>query len=194
MNKRCLTLTEEQYRECVKLLRTGFFLDGVHVKPNDRISTIVVLQACLGLRLSDTLSLSLSSFVRDGDRYRLDIVEQKTQKVRRFSVPMQVYSFIQDYAIRNKIGIDAKLFAITERQCQRHLNKVFTKMGLPVRNYGSHSFRKYFATSVYVNNNYDIRLVQQLLQHSSPAITPVYIGISQKTIEDALEKTAGNLI
>ncbi len=37
-----------------------------------------------------------------------------------------------------------------------------------------------------LNNNYNILLVQQLLQHSSAAITQRYIGISSKELEDAL--------
>lgn len=136
----------------------------------------------------------MSSFIKDGSRYRLDIREQKTKKVRIFTVPVEVYSFIQDYAISNSFGVDTKLFDISERQVQRHLNKVFKKMNLPLRNYGSHSFRKYFATQVYLNNEFNIELVRVLLQHSSVAITQRYIGISTKQVEDALAGTVSNLI
>ena len=136
----------------------------------------------------------MSSFIKDGSRYRLDIREQKTKKVRIFTVPVEVYSFIQDYAISNNFGVDTKLFDISERQVQRHLNKVFKKMNLPLRNYGSHSFRKYFATQVYLNNEFNIELVRVLLQHSSVAITQRYIGISTKQVEDALAGTVSNLI
>ena len=59
-----------------------------------------------------------------------------------------------------------------------------SELGYP--NIGTHSFRKFFATEIYVNNNYNIILVQQLLQHSSAAITQRYIGISSKELEDAL--------
>lgn len=194
MNKKCIALTEEQYKESIRLLRSGFVLNGVIVKPNERIATLEVVQACLGLRLGDCLSLRMSSFLRDGSRYRLDIKEQKTGKERSFTVPIEVYSFIQDYAIANAIGVDAKLFDISERQVQRHLNKVFTKMGLPLRNYGSHSYRKYFATQVYVDNDMNIELVRVLLQHSSIAITQRYIGIETRQIEDALAKTVENLV
>ena len=136
----------------------------------------------------------MSSFIKDGSRYRLDIKEQKTGKLRTFTVPVEVYSFIQDYAIKNAIGVDAKLFDISERQVQRHLNKVFTKMGLPLRQYGSHSYRKFFATQIYLDNDMNIALVQVLLQHSSVAITQRYIGISTKQVEDALAGTVNNLI
>jgi len=194
MNKRCVALTTDQYKQSIELLRNGFMLDGVLIKPNPRIATIEVLQASLGLRLGDTLALKMSSFIKDGNRYRLDIFEEKTKKVRNFTVPLEIYSFIQQYALDNNIGMDTKLFDISERQVERHLNKVFSKMELPLRNYGSHSYRKYFATQVYLNNEMNIALVQVLLQHSSVAITQRYIGISNKQVEDALAGTVSNLI
>ena len=194
MNKRCLTLTDEQYKESIDLLRSGFMLGQTLIKPNVRIATIEVLQATLGLRLGDILKLKMTSFVKDGNRFRLEMVEQKTKKVRRFTIPLEVYSYLQSYAIAHNIGAEAKLFDISERQVQRHLNKVFAKMELPLRQYGSHSFRRYFATKVYVNNDYNIRLVQTLLQHSSPSITQLYIGISEKAVEEALAGTVTNLI
>jgi len=140
MNKRCVALTDEQYRESISLLRSGFILDERLIKPNERIAAVEVLQATLGLRLGDTLKLKMCSFIKDGSRYRLDIKEQKTGKMRTFTVPIEVYSFIQDYAISNNIGADAKLFDISERQVERHMNKVFTKMGLPLRQYGTHRY------------------------------------------------------
>lgn len=90
--------------------------------------------------------------------------------------------------------VDAKLFDISERQVERHMNKVFTKMGLPLRQYGTHSARKLFATKVYVENDYNIELVRVLLQHSSVVTTQRYIGIQQKQVEDALAGTVVNLV
>ena len=194
MNKRCVALTQEQYERSIELMRNGFMLSGVLVKPNGRIAAVEVVQACLGLRLGDTLRLCMSSFIKDGGRWRLDIVEQKTGKVRQFTVPVEVYSFIQDYAMDRGISRSARLFDISERQVERHLNKVFEKMGLPLRQYGSHSFRKFFATKVYLDNEMNIELVRVLLQHSSVAISQKYIGISQKMVEDALAKTASHII
>lgn len=169
-------------------------LEDVFVKPNERIATIEVLQATLGLRLGDILKLKLSSFIRDGDRWRLDIREEKTKKMRTFTVPNEVYSFVQEYCIERGIGKDAKLFDISKRQVERHLNKVFMKMGLSLRSYGSHSFRKLFATQVYIDSEYNAELVRVLLQHSSLNTTQRYLSIGSKQIEDALAKTVSNLI
>ena len=193
MNKRCVALSDEQYRESIRLLREGFVLEGKIIKPNPRIATVAVLQASLGLRLGDVLQLNMGSFIKESGRWKLNIKEQKTGKVRDFTVPVEVYSFIQDYAINMEISNTAKLFDISERQVERHLNKVFSKMELPLRSFGSHSYRKYFATRVYLDNEMNIMIVKTLLQHSSVAVTQRYIGLSQKTVEDALAKTVAHL-
>lgn len=192
-NKKCLALTDEEYEKCIQLIRSGFELDGVHIKPNDRIATICIIQSCLGLRLGDILKLRMSSFVKDGNRYRLDIREQKTNKSRQFTVPVEIYSFIQEYAIDRGISKDAKLFDISERQVQRHLNLVFKKMHL-VGSHSSHSFRKRFITKIYNENNHDIELCRILLQHSSVQITQRYIGIRSEQVESALASTISNII
>lgn len=57
----------------------------------------------------------------------------------------------------------------------------------------THSFRKFFATQIYINNDYNVRLVQELLQHSSIAITQKYLGISSKQLENAIQNNL-NLI
>lgn len=186
MNKKTIALTEEQYKNIISTMRAGFVCsDGHVVKPNKKIATALTLEANLGLRISDILQLRLSAIIRDGDRYRLNIVEQKTKKKREFTVPTDVYIYIQNYALENNISPAAKLFDIGERAVNKHLHLVCDYLGY--EGIGSHSFRKYFATSIYVNNNYDINLVRVLLQHSSTVTTQRYIGIQNKNIEDALQ-------
>ena len=186
MNKKTIALTEEQYKNIISTMRTGVVCpDGHIVKPNKKIATALTLEANLGLRISDILQLRLSAIIRDGDRYRLNIVEQKTKKKREFTVPTDIYIYIQNYALENNINPAAKLFDIGERAVNKHLHLVCDYLGY--EGIGSHSFRKYFATSIYVNNNYDINLVRVLLQHSSTVTTQRYIGIQNKNIEDALQ-------
>ena len=186
LNKKTISLTEEQYKNIISTMRAGFICsDGHVVKPNKKIATALTLEANLGLRISDILQLRLSDIIRDGDRYRLNIVEQKTKKKREFTVPTDIYIYIQNYSLENNINPAAKLFDIGERAVNKHLQLVCDYLGY--EGIGSHSFRKYFATSIYVNNNYDINLVRVLLQHSSTVTTQRYIGIQNKNIEDALQ-------
>ena len=186
MNKKTIALTEEQYKKIISTITSGFIcLDGHVVKPNKRIATALSLEANLGLRISDILQLRLSAIIRDGDRYRLNIVEQKTKKKREFTVPTDIYIYIQNYALDNNINPSAKLFDMSERAVNKHLKLVCDYLGYS--GIGSHSFRKYFATSIYTNNHYDINLVRVLLQHSSTVTTQRYIGLQSKEIENALQ-------
>ena len=182
MNKKTKALTTEQYKEIIQTMKQGF--SGS--RPNERIATALVLEGNLGLRISDILKLRLCDIVRDGDRYRLEIVEQKTGKRRIFTVPLVLYQYIENYCLRNGIGRMETIFPITERMVQKQLRIVCEYLGY--EGISTHSFRKWYATEIYKANGYDIVLVQRLLQHSSAATTQRYIGIEPQRIEDAIQK------
>ena len=186
MNKRTKAVDEETYKSIVSVMKEGFTHAGVEYKPNQRIATVLILEYNLGLRVGDILNLTVDSFVKDGSRYRLDIYEQKTGKYRNFTVPDEVYQFIRDYAYEHNVSPKSRLFPITERAVLKHLKVVCEYLRLS--GIGSHSFRKAFATNVYVNNHYNIELVRTLLQHSSVTVTQRYIGIGSKELEDAIQK------
>lgn len=135
MNKKTVALTAEQYKEIITTMKNGF----CGCKPNERIATALMLEANLGLRISDILELRLSD-----------------------------------------------IFPITERAVQKQLKLVCDYLGYT--GISTHSFRKFYATEIYRDSGYNIALVQQLLQHSSSAITQRYIGIQQQEIEQAIEQ------
>lgn len=179
-NKTTVALTREQYREIIETIQDGF----TGQKPNDRVATILMLEANLGIRVGDILALRPCDIIRDGNRYRLDIVEQKTGKKRRFTVPVILYQFIENYCFRNMIGRRERIFPITVRNVQMILQRTCDYLGY--EGISTHSFRKYYATEIYKDNNHNIVLVQHLLQHSSAATTQRYIGIEPKAVEDAI--------
>ena len=182
MNKKTLALTVEQYTEIIETMRAGF----AGCRPNIRIATALVIEANLGLRISDIIKLKLNSIVQDGDRYRLDIIEQKTGKQRTFTVPVVIYNYIKMYALENGIKPHEIIFPITERAVQKQLKLVVDYLGMA--GVGTHSFRKFYATRIYNDSGHDIALVQQLLQHSSPVTTQAYIGIQSKQLEEAIKQ------
>lgn len=181
MNKSTVALTVEQYKEIIQTMKKGF----TGCRPNERIATALMLEANLGLRISDILKLRLSDIVKDGERYRLSIVEQKTQKARNFTVPIALYQYIRCYCLDNDIAPDHIIFPVTARTVQKQLKIVCDY--LDIKGISTHSFRKFYATEIYKNSNYNIALVQALLQHSSAAVTQRYIGIQQKEVEQAIE-------
>lgn len=186
-NKKTIALTKEQHKDIIDIMRIGF--SGC--RPNNRIATALLIESNLGIRVSDIIKLRMKDIIKDGNRYRLDIVEQKTGKSRTFTVPLELYQYIQQYAIDNDIKSDDVLFPISDRAIQKQLKLVCDYLGY--EGISTHSFRKFFATNIYLNNDYNIVLVQELLQHSSPAITQRYIGLGSKELEQAIQNNL-NLI
>ena len=184
MNKKTKALTTEQYTEIIKTMKEG----SSAFRSNERIATALVLEGNLGLRISDILKLRPSDIVRDGDRYRLEITEQKTGKRRVFTVPLVIEQYIENYCLRNGIGRNDLIFPITERAVQKQLSLICDYLGY--QGISTHSFRKWYATEIYKANGYDIALVQRLLQHSSAAVTQRYIGIEPQRIETAIQNHA----
>lgn len=180
MNKKTKALSTEQYKEIIQTLREGCCC----IRANERIAMALIVEANLGIRISDVLKLRLNDIIKDGERYRLDIIEQKTGKTRTFTVPLVIRQYIENYCLRNGIKGEEKIFPITERAVQKQLAIVCDYLGYD--GIGSHSFRKWYATEIYKNNNYDIALVQTLLQHSSISTTQKYIGIEPQLIEQAI--------
>ena len=158
--------THEQYETIIKTLYEGI---GDCIQPNPRIATILVIEANVGLRIGDTLSLRRSSFIKTPSGHAFNIVEHKTGKIRRFKVQEQVYNFLLEYADSEGIEGDDLIFPIGVRAVQKH------------------SFRKYFGTEIYYKNGKDIELVRRLYQHSSAAVTARYLGVTDEKIEQALD-------
>ena len=181
MNKKTLALTTEQYKEIIVTMKEGF----CGMRPNERVATALVLEGNLGIRISDIIKLRSKDIVLDGDRYRLEITEQKTGKKRIFTVPLVIRQYIENYCLRNNIGENDLIFPITERAIQKQLALTCDYLGFS--GISTHSFRKWYATEIYKNNGYDIALVQRLLQHSSASITQRYIGIEPQRIEEAIQ-------
>ena len=181
MNKKTKALTTEQYKEIIQTMKEGF----AGCRPNERIATALVLEGNLGLRISDIVKLRPCDIVRDGERYRLEVVEQKTGKQRVFTVPLVIAQYIENYCLRNRIRSEDRMFPVSERAVQKQLAIVCDYLGY--EGISTHSFRKWYATEIYKTNGYDIALVQRLLQHSSAATTQRYIGIEPQRIEKAIE-------
>lgn len=186
-NKKTRAVTREEFEKIISTIRTGFTLpNGDRVRPNERVSVALTLQANLGLRIGDIVHLRLADIIFEGGRYHLDIVEQKTGKSRTFTVPAEVYIYLQNYAIQQGLKSTQKLFPLTVRAVQLHLQKVCRYLG--ITGVSTHSFRKFFAVSIYMENDYNVELVRQLLQHSSVAVTQHYLSVEPKIVEQALQK------
>ena len=173
----------EEYKNIMELLNNGFkyTLEGKEkvFRPNTQIALILSLQANMGLRIGDILSLKLSSFKGN----RLQIREDKTDKLQYREINPAITNMVMEYALENNIKKNDDLFKITPRAVQKQLKIICDYLDL--ENISTHSFRKMYATIQYEANNNNIELVKELLNHSSIATTQRYIRVSQKEINKA---------
>lgn len=185
MNYKTRAITKEEYIEIIQTLRNGF----LNHRPNNKVATALILEANLGIRISDIVDFSLDKVVKEGNKYRLNLVEQKTKKQRNFTIPNELMQFIQQYCIDNNIKSNERIINITERAVQKQLDFVCDYLGL--EDVSTHSFRKFFSHNLRdncENEKEGIIVVKEALQHSSIETTMRYLEIERSKVDRALEK------
>ena len=140
----------------------------------------------IGLRVNDLLSITWEDIFKPGTRQFKEYFvpkEQKTKKIRQIFINKSFRAAVKEYL---KYVPDVKLegYVFTNRQGDRlsdasvdKLMKLLEK-NLGLENLSTHSLRKTFAYHMYMQTQ-DLSLVQEILQHSSVAVTRRYLGISQ---------------
>ncbi|MBS5860190.1 site-specific integrase [bacterium] len=141
-----------------------------------------------GLRVSDILNLNIEDVE---NKSYVEIYEQKTSKYKRFPLNKKLKELIKLYLVEREktyaIGDDEPLFVgkkhcrLDRSQVYRFINDACKHLEITA-NVGTHTMRKTFGYFFYKQNN-DVALLQKILNHSSPAITLRYIGISQEEID-----------
>lgn len=143
-----------------------------------------------GLRISDLLNLTVNDVIEKGkmkDRIRLR--EKKTNKFKDFPLSDNAKLSIKEYLKTRGYKENEPLFIsrknkgfLLRQQAYKIINDVAKSIGIKDK-IGTHTLRKTFGYHAY-NNGYDITLIQKLFNHSTPAITLRYIGITQEELDD----------
>lgn len=146
----------------------------------------------VGLRINDLLSITWQDIFKPGTRqFNIYFVpkEQKTKKVRQIFINDSFKAAVKEY-LKYVPGAKLEGYVFTNRQGDRLSDASVDKMlkllekELGLENLSTHSLRKTFAYHLYIQTN-DLSLVQEILQHSSVAVTRRYLGISQQVKEKA---------
>lgn len=160
------------------------------LKTDDRkfkIAFLAIVGINMGLRISDILQLKHQDLKSDN----IILNEQKTKKRREIRINDNVKAAYKIY--RERIGIvsdDEFLFksqkgvVFSVRHVNRLLKEVF---GTKSKNISSHSLRKTFGRRIWENDHYSERsliLLSKLFNHTSPAITRIYLGIQQEELDN----------
>lgn len=176
-------VTEAEFNKIIKLLAEGFeYTKGKQhkvVMPNKKVALALTIEATTGLRISDVVRLTLNDFVKN--RGTLEIHEKKTNKLQYRQINLALVSMVEQYAIDNDLRKNDIIIDCSIRNIQRYLRMATDYLDL--QNIGTHSFRKYFATSVFKSTK-DIRLLQVLLNHSSIGTTQRYLVVDQDRMNE----------
>ena len=176
-------LEYDEYMTIITLCQKGFtYKDEYGVKhifrPNKQLAMTFILQANLGLRISDVLKLKPSTFKND----KLEVIEKKTGKLQYRTINRNLKELIYEYALENNIKSNDYLIKVKVRAIQKQLAIIANYLNLT--NISSHSFRKLFGVTVYNQTNGNIELLKELFNHSSISTTQRYIKVSQKQIDE----------
>lgn len=183
-----LSADDNIYKAVVKVFREGFTgADGISHRPSPKMAAIVITQANFGIRIGDLVKLRLSDIVREGDFYRLNIIEEKTGKNRPYPVPLAVYDFLFSYCHENGISPDSRIFPVTTRAVQKQIKAACDYLGF--EDISTHSFRKHAGQEIYKNSGYDIVAAQEFYSHASVQITQRYLKRSSKQLQEAIDKS-----
>ena len=157
-----------------------------------RDAALFLLGINSGLRVSDLIKLNCADVMetRTRTKMRIRLREKKTGKGKDFPLADAAKEAILEYlSTRKGWKMEEPLFMsrkdhghLQRAQVLRILSGAAKRVGI-ADSIGTHSMRKTFGYMAH-QSGYDITVIQKLLNHSSPAITLAYIGITQDQLDD----------
>lgn len=164
------------------------------LKNNPRNYLMFIIGINTALRASDLLELKYADVMDEKGNLHshFELKETKTKKNNKIVMTKGVQKALTEYIEDNYKGnLEHYLFQsrkgdnkpINRKTAWNIINQTAQSIGL--KNIGSHSLRKTFAYHQYKMGT-DITLLQDMLNHSSPATTLLYIGITQDEKDRAI--------
>jgi site-specific recombinase XerD len=152
-----------------------------HTK-NAEQEALVALGGFMGLRVSETLQMTTSDFdVHD----MLATVRGKGDKTRIVPLSKQAWHHIAPAYVYSLSRPDGRLVTYQDRFARQLITNLGNKANLK-RKVTSHDLRATFATAAYDKTG-DIRVVQELLGHSSSETTEIYTGVRLDSMREAVD-------
>lgn len=160
----------------------------MNTKKNLRDDALIELLYSTGLRVSEIANLKLKDInlkkseikiLGKGNKERIVIFNNKSkEKIIRYLKNDKRYISIKTEALfQNKFKE-----ALSTRSIQRILKKYLNFSGINSK-YSTHTLRHTFATHL-LEGGADIKVIQQLMGHSSPETTKIYTHVSSSTLKN----------
>ena len=160
-------------------------------KPRDLL--LFTLGINNGIRTGDLLKLKVSDLkdLKPGDS--IQIKESKTQKVNVLSINKEVHKSLRHFLVTQNPKDDEYLFksrnttlALTVMTVNRMVKSWCRAINLP-GNYGAHTLRKTFGYIQRTKFGVGFEVLCRRFNHSSPAITMRYLGITDQEVYSILQ-------
>jgi site-specific recombinase XerD len=150
--------------------------------PNLKHRTILAMLYGSGLRISELINLKLSDL--DLQRKQVIVRQSKGRKDRVVALSEKIYGLLNDYL--HSYRPDTYLFngqqalRYTSGSVRNFLKAAVQRAGIQKR-VTPHTLRHTYATHL-IESGVDLKFVQELLGHSKPETTQIYLHISQKKL------------
>ena len=160
-----------------------------------RMSLFIGCGCFFGLRVSDLRKLTWSMLLND-DKFTL--TEQKTGKRRVVKINSDFQKHIKQCCVALKITnkdeacfLSRKNMVMSTQRINIRLKEIKRRYNIKIDNFSCHSLRKAFGRRVFEQSgeNAQMALVKlsELFNHSSVAITKIYLGLRQDELLEAYD-------
>jgi integrase/recombinase XerD len=159
---------------------------------NLKHKAILVVTYSAGLRVGEAVSLTVKDI--DSQRMLIHVRQGKGKKDRYTLLSVKALAVLRDYARLYKPkewlfeGVESGRH-VTERSAQKVFEVACRRSGI-TKDVSIHDLRHAFCTHL-LENGTDIRYIQELVGHSSPKTTQLYLHVSTKhlgNIESPLDR------
>lgn len=174
-----------KYEDFIRLL------SGLHEDKDYLWELYCCISFCTACRISDVRTMTWQDVLEKNVLFK---IEQKTGKMRQITLSGNVQQRIVD--LYEQLGSpDKHLPVICNTRTEKPYSKQYInerlklfrwKYKLPIKRFSSHSFRKTFGRYIYETMGRTMEaliLLSNILRHTSPRVTMVYLGIREEEIE-----------
>ena len=161
-----------------------------------RKNAIIHLFLHCGMRVSEVANLNISDFQLTEKRFR---IFGKGNKERTGYLNNDSYEAINKYLEyrknlvpknlkdKDKLFLTQKNEKISVRTIRRYIKEAYIKAGINNETYSVHTLRHTCATLLFKAGN-DIKLIQEILGHSTVDVTKIYTHLYDKEVDQAMQK------
>jgi integrase len=150
-----------------------------------RLGFLVIVGINTGLRISDILKLTFEDLEQDS----IDILEGKTGKKRTVRMNGNIHEAL--VILKSKTRITSGMVFLSKNNTPYSIQYINKWLKLNFKSgklrCSTHSLRKTFARTIITrsaNQMQTLNLLSEIFNHSSPAITRIYLGFRQEEIDD----------